>query len=60
MAYLSVGRVDDAEKLFRVALEIRSEVFGQDHLEVVQSLENLGAVYWYRYEFERHPLSEKP
>jgi tetratricopeptide (TPR) repeat protein len=46
------GKLDEAEQLFREALEIREAELGSDDLSVAQTLNNLAAVYSAKGEFE--------
>jgi tetratricopeptide (TPR) repeat protein len=56
----SRGRYDEAEPLYKEALELRRKLFGEEHNAVAQSINNLAALYHAqgRYD-EAEPLFEQ-
>jgi len=57
LAYASLGRCALAERHLRRALEIRQQVFGQQHLSVAESLEHLSFHLWF-YRWLSNPHHE--
>ncbi len=51
-AHLNAGRFDDAERCLREALHVRREVFGDTHLAVASSLQDLGVLERARGRFD--------
>lgn len=49
------GKLTEAESFFRRALAIRRTIFGDDHIEVANSLNNIGVLYL----MENNPKAEK-
>jgi tetratricopeptide (TPR) repeat protein len=41
-----MGEYAKAEPLYREALEIRQKVFGREHPDTAESLDNLAGLYW--------------
>ena len=54
------GKYDDAESLQKQALIIRRKVFGEEHPDVAQSLNNLAEVYRAQVRFSVHFFSITP
>ena len=48
--FLQHGRYSDAEEPLQRGLKMREQLFGEQHLEVVHSLVNLGLLYYYQYQ----------
>ena len=51
------GKYDDAESLHKQALTVRRKVFGEEHPDVAQSLNNLAEVYRAQVRFSVHFFS---
>jgi serine/threonine protein kinase/class 3 adenylate cyclase len=59
-AYKNLGLLGPAEIQLQQALDTRRQILGSDHLDVAQSLHDLGSVKWLRDEFEgARPLFEE-
>ena len=44
ITYLGLGRYDEAEELLSASLRIRRELFGDEHIDVAETLSNLGSL----------------
>lgn len=53
LVYRSLGLYDDAAPLFESAFEIRRKLWGEEHPEVAESLDDLAELAQYRGEFEK-------
>jgi CHAT domain-containing protein/Tfp pilus assembly protein PilF len=50
------GKYDESHPLVERALEIRRKELGPEHLDVAQSMNNLGNIYYYKGEYEKAEL----
>ncbi len=52
-AYLSEGRFDEAERLYKLALDVSQDFYGASHGEVAPHLENLSSFYVGRARYQQ-------
>jgi tetratricopeptide (TPR) repeat protein len=51
MLYSDQGKIDEAEALYRTALEIQQKALGAEHLDVARTLNNLAGVCQMRRQY---------
>ncbi len=56
--YLELGQYDKAEEILRKALTLRRQLFGDNNLEVAESLHNLASALWHQARLDRAKLAE--
>lgn len=52
-AYYSKGNYDKAMKYNNIALKLRIEIFGENHIQVADCYNNIGTNYYYKNDFEK-------